>query len=130
MKTLIARYVGAVGLGAVLALTAATSSFAQRRSKLHTALRQFRCPDGALLLRVSNFQAESPARAGLFFCRRAHRGFVLLRPESIAAPCDSHGSNAAGPHAGTMISTSRASAPLARECEGFRHFSSDKAMCI
>ena len=30
MKTVIAKYLGAIGLGAVLALTAATASFAQR----------------------------------------------------------------------------------------------------
>ena len=32
MRTLIARYAGAIGLGAVLALTAASASFAQRHN--------------------------------------------------------------------------------------------------
>jgi hypothetical protein len=39
MKILFAKYLGALGLGAVLALTAATSSFAQRHDpELHPAI--------------------------------------------------------------------------------------------
>jgi hypothetical protein len=55
---------------------------------------------------------------------------VACRIPNIAASRDSHGSDAAlTARAGINIAI-RAAAVSARKCEGYRRFSSDKAMCI
>ena len=62
MKTAIAKYLGALGLGAVLALSAAASSFAQRHDELHTAVRQLGRADRPVLLTPSDKAGVSPRR--------------------------------------------------------------------
>src|SRR5262249_12685723 len=78
MRTSIARYVGDLRLGALLAPNRRKRVIcAAARPELHTALRQFRCPDGALLLRISKLSptcAEPGTSRALCLVAYRHAG--------------------------------------------------------